>query len=55
MTKKKCIKLERIFKCIKSLKIPADEVDYLNNIQSRFERALMILAYYGAYGNAFRK
>lgn len=38
-----------------SLKIPTDEVDYLNNIGSRFERALMILAYYGAYGNAFRK
>lgn len=37
------------------LKIPADEVDYLNNIDGKFERALMILAYYGAYGNAFRK
>ncbi len=37
------------------LKIPADEVDYLNNIHGKFERALMILAYYGAYGNAFRK
>lgn len=40
---------------IESLKMPPDEVDYLNNIQGRFERALMILAYYGAYGNAFRK
>lgn len=38
-----------------ALKIPSDEVDYVNNIQSKFERALMILAYYGAYGNAFRK
>lgn len=38
-----------------SLKIPSDEVDYLNHIHSKFERALMILAYYGAYGNAFRK
>lgn len=38
-----------------SLKIPRDEVDYLNNINGKFERALIILAYYGAYGNAFRK
>jgi hypothetical protein len=38
-----------------SLKIPADEVDYLNGIHDKFERALMIVTYYGVYGNAFRK
>lgn len=47
--------MDMMVRAMGSLKIPADEVDYLNNIQSRFERALMILAYYGAYGNAFRK
>lgn len=38
-----------------TLKISPDELDYLDNIHDRFERSLMILAYYGAYGNAFRK
>lgn len=38
-----------------SLKIPSDEVDYLNGIHDKFERALAIVAYYGVYGNAFRK
>lgn len=38
-----------------SLNMPADEVDYLNGIHDKFERALMIISYYGVYGNAFRK
>lgn len=40
---------------LQALKVPDDEIDYLNTIHDKLERAFMIVAYYGVYGNAFRK
>lgn len=47
--------MDMVTRDLETLKIPSDELDYMNNIQDRFERALLILTYYGVYGNAFRK
>lgn len=47
--------MDMIVREMGSLKIPSDEVDYINGIHDKFERALTIVAYYGVYGNAFRK
>lgn len=47
--------MDMIVRELSGLKIPTDEVEYLNGIHDKFERALAIIAYYGVYGNAFRK
>lgn len=47
--------MDMMVRSMGALKMPPDEVDYLNSIHDKFERALMIITYYGVYGNAFRK
>ena len=34
------------------LAVTQDEIDYMLSIPDKFEKALMIVAYYGVYGNA---
>lgn len=46
------LELERCIDELAALKVPGDEVDYLKQVTSRLERALMIIGYYGVYGNA---
>ena len=44
--------MNSLIKRFSDLAVTQDEIDYMLTISDKFEKALMIVAYYGVYGNA---